>query len=381
MGLPNPLRILSPLTNLLPRKVVNTAGLAFTPYAASQANQAMKPQVGKVQSGPQVGKVPTAPSAVAGPANYGSAPAVRPPAPMGANAAGGADSTYSKLLGESAAGTRQRSPEELKHLENVSELARTLGGQGQNLYNIGSPAYAKAMDYYNRILSGDKGAVTQAIAPEAEMLAEFGNAQQKSIEQGGLRGGARDTALAETGRSSAGQISNLIPQARKDAAAAAAGHGLAGAQAGAGIEQGAANTYSGLLGSAQESRQFGADLQAKIAFGMRSGDLEAAKLDLERYLGEKGLGLQELMGMSDLALRREMGLLGFDMDKQKIDLMRQQMNAELQRSRGDRNAGIGGAIGAILGAGVGMLVGGPKGAQAGSSMGQLGGSAAGSLFK
>lgn len=340
------------------------------------------PQVGKVP-GTRVAKVNTSPSARFGPANFGPAAQVRPPDAIGSSGGGGggSESTYSQLLNESAAGSRQRSPEELKHLENVSELARNLGAQGQNLYNVGSPAYAKAMGYYNQILSGDKGAVTQAIAPEAEMLAEFGNAQQKSIETSGLRGGARDTALAETGRSSAGQIAGLIPQARKDAAAAAAGHGLAGAQAGAGIQQGAANTYSGLLGSAQESRQFGADLQAKIAFGMRSGDLEAAKLDLERYLGEKGLGLQELLGMSDLALRREMGLMGFDMDQQRITLMRQQMNAEMQNNRSGRNSGIGGAVGSILGYGLGALVGGPAGAETGSALGGVGGSALGSLFK
>jgi hypothetical protein len=275
----------------------------------------------------------------------------------------------------------QLSPEEIQNRQNVSDIARLLGAQGSDLYNVASPLYRQAANYYGGILSGNKAAIAQTIAPEAEALAEMNAAEQKSIENSSLRGGARDMALAESGRSGAGRISALVPQARKDAAAAASGIGLQGMGLGTQQEGAAASTYGTLAGMGQQDRQFainaemqnrfaaaGLDIQSKqlqlnAMLGMRGLDLQQMGMELNSRLQSRGLDLQEMLGMNSLNLQRELGLAGIKLSTQQVDLLKQQMQNEASAARGSSWA----SAGNLLITGLGMILPGGKSSGGGTS--------------
>jgi hypothetical protein len=262
------------------------------------------------------------------------------------------------------------SPEELANRQGVTDMARLLGGQGRNLYNVSSPTYTRAMGYYGNILSGNKAAVAQAIAPEAEMLTEMNAAEQSAIKNGSLRGGARDLALAESGRSGAGRVSALVPQARKDAAAAGSNLALQGMGLGTQQEGAAAGLYSNLAGMGQQDRQFGVQaemqnrfqaaglnvqekqLQLQAMLGMRGLDLQQMGMALNAKLQARGLDLQEMMGMNSLNLQRELGLAGINLSQQQVDLLKQQMKNEASRASGAAWADMGN----LLVTGLGMIL-------------------------
>lgn len=318
------------------------------------------------------------------------------PMPSGGGGGGGYDSVGAGRSGGASAtpdeGVLSRystpSPEEQRHAGFVSDLARMLGGNSASMYGVSMPAYTQALKYYGDILGGNKAAVTQAIAPEAEMIAELTAGQERGIQAGALRGGARDTALAETARTGAGQIAGLIPKARQNAAAAGsqaalAGIGEAGQQAGA-----AGGLGAGLLGAAQQGRQFGIsaemqnryqaagiDLQwAQTALqeklGMRGLDLQQMGLALNERLGQRGLDIQQMLGMGDLQLRTELGRAGINISQQQVDQLRRELDHKIKTDKGAALGNIGGAIiqalPLIMGSGGG---GGSAGTSSGTSSG------------
>lgn len=276
----------------------------------------------------------------------------------------------------------QPSPEEQRNMQGVTDLARLMGGEGAGLYNVSNPTFERAMRYYGDILSGNKSAVTSAIAPEAEMMAELTGAQQKGIEQSGLRGGARDAALAESARTGTGQIAGLIPKARANAAQAGGALSLSGIGQGTQNVAAGAGLYQNLAGMQQQNRQFGItaeqqnrfqaagldqqskQLQLQAMLGMRGLDLQQMQLAVNERLQSRGLDLQEMLGMNSLALQRELGLAGINLSRQQIDLLKQQMANEAEAARGQAYADLGGifmtGLGMLLPSGGGPKIGGPQ---------------------
>lgn len=102
--------------------------------------------------------------------------------------------------------------------------------QGANLTAGGQGSLGAASDYYKNIL-GDRNAATNAIAPETTQALDYYKGSEGKINET-MRGGARDTAIAELERQKVGQIAGYLPAARANAAAGATQVGAA--QVGAG---------------------------------------------------------------------------------------------------------------------------------------------------
>ena len=253
----------------------------------------------------------------------------------------------------------KKSPEEIAALQNVSSLARLLQGQGQQIYQIGAPAYAQAMQYYQALLSGDKNLAVAAIAPDAMGITDLYAGARAGIESGNLRGGARDTALANLGQQGTSQIAQLIPQARQNAAAAAGSGGLAGASLGTGLEGNSAQldqalaTYEGqnrqFAIGAEQSNRFGA---AQIALSNKSLDLQKAlgfaSLDLQKQLGFAGIDASKLASQASLAQANSQFQQSFGLQQSYLQLAQQQMVQQQQQASG---AKWGGLLGTLIGAG------------------------------
>lgn len=312
----------------------DAARRAYTTATQKMVGKVIDPATGKAvrtnpaAPGAPAPGVPPPPSALASLSN-------EPPMPSSPSPSSG----YSSVLSSST--PSGPSAEEQAHSANVSSIARLLGGQGENLYNVSNPAYKQALDYYGQILSGDKAHVTQAIAPEAEAIAELTSGEQKGIANSSLRGGARDTAQAEAARKGTGEIADLVPKARQNAAAAGSALALQG--------MGLANQQQGQSGSLYNSladRELqdrlgtqGLGLQAQQlklseALGMKGLDVQQMGLALQEKLGMRGLDLQRATAMDSNALQRELGLANINLSQQQVDLLKQQFQQALKEGKG-----------------------------------------------
>lgn len=180
------------------------------------------------------------------------------------------------MLGASLGGSlfgrkgRQQSQQQYGELSKEAiTSARQQREQGASAFSIGAPLMRAAAGYYQRLLGNDRAAIDQAVAPERTAITESYHGANQAVMRGNLRGGARDMALAENARLQAGQLGTLVPQARRDAAAAggALGAGAVG-QGQAGVA-GAAGTFSSLLGQAEQRRQF--DEKSRYQLGQNVG--------------------------------------------------------------------------------------------------------------
>lgn len=168
------------------------------------------------------------PSLILGGATLGSSLLSRPRQSAGERAA----------LGESIAGAQQ---------------ARQ---QGAQLFSLGFPQLQRTGTFFSRLLAGDRG----VLAPEMADITERAAGEARTLEQLGVRGGARDVALTDVARRQSTALANLLPQARLGAAGSLANLGLGTVSAGqAGTGQ-SANAFAQLLQSLQQGRLGGAAL-------------------------------------------------------------------------------------------------------------------------
>lgn len=129
-----------------------------------------------------------------------------------------------------------------QNLTSQTSLADFLAKQGKDQLALTGPAYKKAQDYYTGILSGNAAANLQQMNPERQQISQlYGGATARANRT--LTGPARDQALADITRESAGKLADLIPNARKDAASTL----YAGADPtrAMGMLSGASGAYSG----------------------------------------------------------------------------------------------------------------------------------------
>jgi hypothetical protein len=255
----------------------------------------------------------------------------------------------------------QRTPQELQAMNSVSALARLISGQGSGLYNVGSPAYAEALNYYKQLLSGNKQAVTAAIAPNAQAVNEIYKGAANSAAAGPLRGGAREQQSAELERQRAGQIAGLPQQAIQNAAAQAGSLGLSGAQAGSQQEQAGAGLYGQLASAEQQNRQQAiSQSQNQQQIGLNA-TLGAANLTLQDLVQSGRLGLDEYQAMvgNNLAL----GKLTLDqyLGQGNLNIQQQQLALKLKELDQQNSAAKGGLFGKLFGALLPFLTGGKGG--------------------
>jgi hypothetical protein len=186
-----------------------------------------------------------------------------------------------------------RTPQEQEALSKLMGTGNASLGQAGQLNALSLPQLQAVSKRNMALLGGDKAAATGAIAPQAEQIAEVQRGSQRALEaRPGLRGAAKEQALAESSRLAAGQIGSLIPQAQQQAQGLAAQLGMGGQQ----LAQGALGQAGGLFQNLQQAeaqnRQFG--IGAEQANRQLGGQLE---------LGRSGQDLQELLGRAGLDLQ------------------------------------------------------------------------------
>lgn len=168
------------------------------------------------------------------------------------------------LLGKKLSGP---SKEQQAATTGTQASAQQLGGmapplmqQGAGLTQQGAGTLGAAGNYYQNILS-NRGAAKESMAPETSSALEYYRGAENKTKRT-MRGGARDSALAELDRQKVGQIAGFLPQARANAAQGAAGVG--GTQVGAGANlantgvnaaSNAAYVNSGLFNQASQMRE------------------------------------------------------------------------------------------------------------------------------
>jgi hypothetical protein len=145
-----------------------------------------------------------------------------------------------------------------KNAGSQSSLANSLERQGGKVFSLSYPAFTKALDHYQTLLSGNRGAVGAYMSPIMQQVNDTYKGAATGIERGAMRGGERDQALAGLKQQQAGQVGgaqmSMMP---------AAAQGLSGlAQSGLGTardygsiagytRQGGSATYNDLLQNQQ----------------------------------------------------------------------------------------------------------------------------------
>src|SRR5262245_21152947 len=103
----------------------------------------------------------------------------------------------------------QRSPEELAALQGAQGIAGQAGRAGGELLNQGRDYLQRPAQYFQTLLGGNRAAMAQAVAgPTAQITSNYRGAS-RALDQQGVRGAARDQAVADLNRQRAGQIAGL----------------------------------------------------------------------------------------------------------------------------------------------------------------------------
>ena len=204
-----------------------------------------------------------------------------------------------------------RTPQEAQALQALLGTGAASAQQAQQLQQFSVPQLEAVQKRNLALLGGNKAAATEAIAPQAAQIAEIQQGARRGLEaQSGLRGGARQQALAEQQRLAAGQIAGLIPQAQQQAQQQAGQLGMQGQQ----LAQGALGQAGSLFGAGQQAeaqnRQFGIGaeqanrqmaLQALLgqsaqSLQARGQDIGSGQNILEALLQQRGQNLQAILG-------------------------------------------------------------------------------------
>lgn len=122
-------------------------------------------------------------------------------------------------------------------------------GQAGFLGSTANPLLSRAAGYYQALLGNSRAGLQTAIAPQVNSIADTYRGAEAGITQQGLRGGAKDMAVANLERDKAGAIGALPLQAKSAAAGA-------GGQLGATLSGQSLGGYQGLLGVGENARQF-----------------------------------------------------------------------------------------------------------------------------
>src|SRR5213592_1781670 len=143
----------------------------------------------------------------------------------------------SSLLGSALAG--RQSPEQRRALQ-LSNQAQTQGlAAAGPLLSLAPRTYGPVMDYWSRILSGNRGEMTSALAPEIEQIGQGYGTQTQAAANLMPRGGGRATLLSQLPYQQMGDIQRLMQTARPQAAQGLLQAGQSAIQGGIGALYGA----------------------------------------------------------------------------------------------------------------------------------------------
>lgn len=181
----------------------------------------------------------------------------------------------------------KRSPEEAAALTGAQGTAGTLTSTGTGLVKTGQANVAPAANYYGRLLQGNRASMTQAVSQPRAAISDVYRGAERNLEQGGVRGAARDVAKGEIARERAGKISSLITGVQPGAAAGLTSIGETQTGQGAPMIGQAGSIYGNLLNQGAQNREYarGEGEKTGTGFGGMIFDL------LSGALKTKGRGL------------------------------------------------------------------------------------------
>jgi hypothetical protein len=172
-------------------------------------------------------------------------------AAIGASA--GTQAYGAKKAASAAEKARQLSPLGQRAAGSMEQQAGMLNKTGTGLMQQGAGYTGQGMNdltrvagYYSPMLSGSRGALDQALAPETAAITDAFRGGEKALQRSNIQGAQRDMAQADLIRDRAGQIGLLRPQARAFAAQSMADIGRT--RVGAGLDT--TQTGAGLMGQA-----------------------------------------------------------------------------------------------------------------------------------
>lgn len=138
------------------------------------------------------------------------------------------------LIGGKLAG--KKTPQEEAALKTQQDnmtaaqgYAKTASGAGTDLVNLAGRSFSPVIDYWSRILSGDRGSMTSLMNPEISRIGEGYKTAAATSTSLMPRGGPRADVLAEMPFNQQRDVSTLLQGARPQAAVAL---GQTGAAAG-----------------------------------------------------------------------------------------------------------------------------------------------------
>ena len=155
-------------------------------------------------------------------------------------------SAYGAVKNSRAAGKASKAQEGL--LQEQAGAARQGRTLGTGMVQAGMPATQSALSYYGKLLQGNRAAMSQATAGANRQITDVYRGAEAGLERQGVRGGVRQTALAELSRDRAAAVAGLTT-------------GQQGAAAGALADIGGDLTRQGMYGISGAASQFGSGAQ------------------------------------------------------------------------------------------------------------------------
>lgn len=129
---------------------------------------------------------------------------------------------------------------------------------GTGTFGAGINAMQPSLDFFQKLLAGDRSTALSALAPQVSAVTDQANQQREQVAQG-PRGGGTASALVQQPQAETAQLTNLLAGAQTAAAPAAANVGAT--QAGLGTqEQGVGlgafqQALNGLIARRQQNTQ------------------------------------------------------------------------------------------------------------------------------
>jgi hypothetical protein len=240
------------------------------------------------------------------------------------------------------------SEEERMYLSSITDLARMLQGQGEQLFQVGMPAYQQATDYFQKLL-GLKGraGVQEAIAPAAEQTAGAYRGARSQVVMSGARGAAKDIALADLARAEAGDINSIASSQTSTAAQGLLASSQFGVTAGMQGEAQAAGIQQAVQGALTQDRQFEEGLTQNWNIAALNARTTKEVAALQAEVSYAAIAAQREIAQQQLAARAS------EFDRQ-FQLMMDQFNESIRQfnlsdkttRQGSKDALIGGGAAA-----------------------------------
>jgi hypothetical protein len=114
--------------------------------------------------------------------------------------------------------TSNKTPDLSQTKTQLTQFGNADVGQGQQTFQQGLQDFGPALDYWNKILSGNKAEMESSIAPEKNDILSQYRAKRKQLAATGSRSGGTNEAVAQSEFSQAGDVASLLQKLRPQAA-------------------------------------------------------------------------------------------------------------------------------------------------------------------